>query len=170
MSFVHSLEPLVNRQKDKEKMFSVFTYELNSIIYLFYINKFRNRCLQHTQKKLGQRHVYHWVTSPFLLITLYNHLGTEYINCCSFASGIVAHYWFIQDLSCSTVSPWSPLFHSPLHNAPYMFNRRQIWTAGRQVKHTHSMPTKPCCFNSCRMRPGIVLLKQTLSSCQKLPW
>ena len=38
-------------------------------------------------------------------------------------------------------------------------NRRQMWTAGRPVKHTHSMPTKPRCCNSCRMRPGIALLK-----------
>ena len=54
-------------------------------------------------KKLGQRHAYHWVTSPFLLITLCNCLGTEDINCCSFASGIFAHSWCIQDLSWSTV-------------------------------------------------------------------
>ena len=38
-----------------------------------------------------------------MLPTLCNHLGTEDINCCSFASGIVAHSWCIQDLSCSTV-------------------------------------------------------------------
>ena len=40
-------------------------------------------------------------------------------------------------------SPWSPLSDSPLHDAPYIFNRRQIWTAVRPVKHTHYMPTKP---------------------------
>ena len=37
------------------------------------------------------------------LVTLCNCLGTEDINCCSFASGIFAHSWCIQDLSCSTV-------------------------------------------------------------------
>ena len=73
-----------------------------SVFSLFVINKFRNRCLQHTQKKLGQRHVYHWVTSPFLLITLCKHLGTEDINCCCFASEIFAHSSCVQDLSCST--------------------------------------------------------------------
>ena len=57
----------------------------------------------HTQQKLGQRHVYHWVTSPLLLITLCNHLGPEDINCCSFASGMFDHSWCVQDLSCSTV-------------------------------------------------------------------
>ena len=31
LSFVYSLEPLFNRQKDKENIFSVFTDELNSI-------------------------------------------------------------------------------------------------------------------------------------------
>ena len=46
-------------------------------------------------------------------------------------------------------SPWSLLSDSPLHDAPYIFNRRQIWTAGRPVKHTHSMCMKPLCFNPC---------------------
>ena len=107
----------------------------------------------HTPKNLWQRHVYHWVTSHFILIN--NPLGTEYINCCSFASGIFAHSWCLQNLlNC----PWSQS-DSPLHDAPYILNRRQIWTVGRPVKHTHSMPMKPHCCNSCRMRPGIVLLK-----------
>ena len=61
-----------------------------------------------------------------------NRLGTEDINCYSFGSEIFA---------------------------PYIFNWRQIWTAGSPVKHTHSMPMKPRCCNSCRMRLGIVLLK-----------
>ena len=108
----------------------------------------------HSKKKLGQRHVDHWLTSPFLLITLFNRLGTEDINCYSFASGMFGD----TRLELLT-SPWSPLSDSPLHDAPYIFNRRQIWTVGRPVKHMHSMPTKPRCCNSCRMRPGIVLLK-----------
>jgi len=37
---------------------------------------------------LGQRHVYHCVTSPFLLITYFNYLGVEDTNCWSFASEI----------------------------------------------------------------------------------
>ena len=37
---------------------------------------------------------------------------------------------------------WSPFSDSPLCDAPYIFNRRQIWTAGRPVKHMHSMPTR----------------------------
>jgi len=37
-------------------------------------------------KNLGQRHVYHCVTSPFLLITLFYHLGVGDTNCWSFAS------------------------------------------------------------------------------------
>ena len=48
------------------------------------------------------------------------------------------------------------------YDAPYISNRRQIWTAGRTVKHMHSIPTEPCCCNSeYRKRPGIVLLKWT---------
>ena len=49
----------------------------------------------------GQRHVYHWVTSPFLLIRLGDSLGTEDINCCSFAREFF-----------------------PLHDAPDIFSRR----------------------------------------------
>ena len=48
---------------------------------------------------------------------------------------------------------------SPLHDAPYIFYRRQMWTAGRPVKHTHCVCMKPRCWKSCRMRSGIVLLK-----------
>ena len=42
------------------------------------------------------------MTSPFLFSTLCNRLGTEDINCCSFASRIFARSECIQDLSCST--------------------------------------------------------------------
>ena len=35
-------------------------------------------------------------------------------------------------------SPWSLLPGSPLHDAPYIFNWRQIWTAGRQSS-THTL-------------------------------
>ena len=72
-------------------------------LYLLNIDTCINWCLQHTQDKLGQRHVCHWETSPFLLISLCNSLGTEDINCCSFASGIFAQSWCIQGLSCSKV-------------------------------------------------------------------
>lgn len=33
-------------------------------------------CLQHTQKSLRQKHLYHGVTSSFLRVTICNHLGT----------------------------------------------------------------------------------------------
>ena len=70
-------------------------------------------------KKVGTEACLHWVTSPFLLITLCNRLGTEDINCCSFASGIFTHSWCIQDLLLN--SPWSPLSDSPLHDAAIHF-------------------------------------------------
>ena len=54
------------------------------------------------------------------------------------------------------------------YDAAYIFNRRQIWTLGRPVKHMHSLPMKPRCCNLCRMRPDIVLLKWTCSSWEKL--
>ena len=97
--FIHLNLYLTDKRTKKSSVFSL----INLVKYNLNINKFWNWCLQHTPKLLGQRHVYHWVTSPFLLITLCNHLGTEDINCCSFASGIFAHSWCIQDLSCSTV-------------------------------------------------------------------
>ena len=86
---------LIDKEQGTKKIFHVIVF-VN-------INKFRNWCLRHTQKKLGERHVYHWVTSPFLLIALCNCFGNEDINCCSFASEIFAHFRCIQDLSCSTV-------------------------------------------------------------------
>ena len=88
-----------------------------------------NAC--NTLQKLGQRHVYHWVTSPFHLITLCNHLGTADINCCSFASGIFAHSWCIQDLSCSTV------------RGPYCLILLSM------MCHTFSIGDR--CCNSCRI-------------------
>ena len=58
-----------------------------------------------THSKSWKGHVYHWVTSlsfNYTLGTLINRLGTEDINCYSFASGIFANSW-CQDLRCSTV-------------------------------------------------------------------
>jgi len=60
--------------------------------------------LQHTPKKLGQRHIYHYVTPPFLLITLFNQLGVEDTNCWSFTGGTFAQSRLIQDSSL-----WSSL-------------------------------------------------------------
>ena len=114
-------------------------------------------CLQRTQKKLGEAHVHHWVTSTFLLITLCNRLGTEDMNCCSFATGIFPHSWCIQDLSCSTVCGRRCLILLFMMHHTFSIGDRSGLQA-RPVKHTHSMPTKPRCCNSCRMRPGIVLL------------
>ena len=86
--------------KGQKKDFQCFHW----LTYFYFLNTFWNWCLQYTQNMLWQRHVYHWVTktSPFLLITLCNLLGTEDINYCRFASGIFSHSWCIQDLSCST--------------------------------------------------------------------
>jgi len=50
-------------------------------------------------KKIWDGDVYHCVTSPFLLITRFNHLGVEDTNCWCLASGI---FCLIQD-SHSTV-------------------------------------------------------------------
>ena len=55
-----------------------------------------------TLKKSWDRGMFTTCLSPFLLITLCNCLGTEYINCCSFERGIFAHSWCIQDFNCST--------------------------------------------------------------------
>ena len=97
---VHSFESLLNRKKDKEKIFHVFIDKLNS--YLLNINTFRKWCLQHTQT-IWDRGMFTTGTSPLLLITLCNRSGTEYINCCSFSSGIITHSCCIQALSCSIV-------------------------------------------------------------------
>ena len=113
------------------------------------MNTFRNWCLQHTQRKLGQRHVYHWVTSPFILITLCNDLGTEDIKYCSFASGIFAHSCCIQDLSCSTVHGRRHLI--PLHVAGYVGDR-----SGLQAGHSS---TCTLCLRSHAVVTGIALLK-----------
>ena len=58
----------------------------------------------HKEFILSERHIYPWVTSPFLLIKFCNDLGTEDINDCSFAMGIFAHSWCIQDLMDNTFS------------------------------------------------------------------
>ena len=42
------------------------------------------------------------------------------------------HCWCIQDLSCTTVS----IHRCRLHDAAYIFNRRQIWTAGQSSTRT----------------------------------
>ena len=48
-------------------------------------------------------HVYHCVTTHFLKIRLFNHLGTEDANFCSFSFGISAHSCVIQDLTQQSV-------------------------------------------------------------------
>lgn len=58
-------------------------------------------------------------------------------------------------------------FHSPLHHEPYIFSKRQLWTAGRLVKHTHSVSMKPRCYILYRMRPGNFLLKYPLTIREK---
>ena len=63
------------------KIFSVFSL-MNLILFVKYKQIYKLMLV--AQKKLGQRYVYHQVTSPFLLITFCYLLGTEDINCCSF--------------------------------------------------------------------------------------
>ena len=77
--------------KRTKKIFSMFS--LSNLI-IFVKNK-------RVEKSMSATHS-NKVGACFLLITLCNGLGTENINCC-FASGIFAHCWCIQDLSCSTV-------------------------------------------------------------------
>lgn len=60
-------------------------------------------------------------------------------------------------------SPWLSASYSPLHDAPYLFNRRQIWTC------TESM--KPRCCSMWRRRPATVLLKHPRASWGRtFPW
>ena len=64
----------------------------------------------------------------------------EDIICCSFASGIFAHSWCILGVRLKLLkSLWSPLSDSPLHDAAYIFNRRQIWNAGRQISQAYAL-------------------------------
>jgi len=42
------------------------------------------------------------------------------------------------------------LSDSPIYDAPYLFNKRWMWTAGRPNKHTHSVSMKPCCCKACK--------------------
>ena len=74
-------------------------------MYCFCVNihSFWILWLQQVPKKLGQGHVYHCVTSPFLFKTLSKRLGTEDTNCWSFESRILYHSCLMYDLSCSTV-------------------------------------------------------------------
>ena len=53
--------------------------------------------------EVGKGHVYHFVTSPFLLITLNKHFGREETNSLSFSCGILSHSCLMNRFSCSTV-------------------------------------------------------------------
>lgn len=75
-----------------------FMFILLKLIVFANIHSFWIGWLQQVPKKLGQGHVYHWVTSPFLLITLSKCLrtkGTNYWR--SF------HSFLIYSFSCPTV-------------------------------------------------------------------
>ena len=119
--------------KMTKKGFSVFSL-MNLIDFLKYelMYKFMPATLS---KKLGQRHVYHWVASSFL-ITLCNCLGTEDINCCSFASGIFAHSWCIQDLSCPTVRGCCCLILLFMMCHTFSIGDRSGLQAGQSSTHT----------------------------------
>ena len=47
------------------------------------------------------------------------------------------------DFSCSTVRGRRCLILLLIMHHTFSIGER-VWTAGRPVKHTHSMPTKPC--------------------------
>lgn len=90
--------------------------------------------------KAGTEALFTFVTSPFLLITIFTRLGTENTNYCSFKC----------DFDLDT---WSLLLDSPLKDVPDIFNKRQIRAAGRPVS------MKPSCCGSCIRRPSIDLQK-----------
>lgn len=87
---------------------------------------------------------------------------------CCFVKALFLLNKRFQERSCI----WSLLTDSLLQDTtltqrkPFkLFKRRQIWTAVRSVNRTHDVSTKSHCSKSCRMRSGIVLLKQ-----QQPPW
>lgn len=103
----------------------------NRIIFWFCCNKCHKMTIQwwNRQTELEQRLVYICVSSPFPLITLFNHLGTEGTN-----------------TTCLSV----PL--PPLHVAPFMFNMRQVWTTGDHIyadtaPHHHRRWLFPFCWD-----------------------
>jgi len=96
---------------------------------LVHVESLSQHWLQHTPKKLGQRHVYHCVISPFLLITLFSHLGFEDTNCWVFTCRIFAQSCLKQDSRCL----WSSLPDSPFHDGSYIFHMRQIWTTNTNM-------------------------------------
>ena len=93
--FANPFQPIFNWIHYKYKIFNVQIYAK--------IHSLGVRCLQHVPKNLGQGHVYHCVTSPFLLTTFNRRLGTEDINSWSFVGGILSHSCLMNNFSCSTV-------------------------------------------------------------------
>ena len=69
-----------------------------------------------------------------MFTTVCNRLETEDINYCSFFKW---NFHLLVYTRLELLNSPSPLSDSPFHDVPYVFNRRQIWTAGRPVKHTH---------------------------------
>lgn len=102
------------------------------------------------------QHVSQCVTSPFLLITL--------LIICEVKIGLLMCRFckwnfcsFLLDTKLQLLnSLYLSLSHSPLHEVPYIFNRRQIWAGSRPVEH--SVSTKLRCCSPCRRRPATVLL------------
>lgn len=89
---------------------SVFTIQMNCILYIWaYLVWWCNTL------------VYLCVTSPFLLITYLNHLGTKDAKLLEFRKCICP---FFQ-------SPWLPLSDFSLHDAPDISDKRLISTASR---------------------------------------
>jgi len=93
-------------------------------------------------KKMGKRHVYHFVTSPFLLIALSECLGIE--DCP-----------ISPDTRQRLDSLWSSLSDSPfMMGLTFSIGDRSGLQAGTSILRCRAS-TKPL---MCRMMPGIVLL------------
>ena len=98
---------------------------------------------------MTQNHIYHCITSHFLLMTLFILETEDKLEFCS----------FLLDIKSKLLSSsWSLSSESLLHDVPYIFYRRQIWAAGNQA---HTL---------CRMhkdRPGFVLHELLRKRCHR---
>lgn len=101
-------------------------------------------------------HVYCCVTShhPFILTRLCKHLLRGNTNC-----------WSLENWILPILDPWLQLLNTPrslllyfvLHDAPHVFSREQVWTAGRSVQWLHCLLfPKPITVVRCAER-GLAL-------------
>ena len=114
-----------------KKIFSLIN-DVFSLINVFIFVKYKQskKCMPATNKKGGTEAFCYWVTSPFLLITLCNRLGTEDINCYSFESGFFCPFLVYIRLELLN-SPWSLIL---------LFVMRQTFSIGdcRQASQAHT--------------------------------